>query len=48
MKLPSLSIAEMMAIVAIVALDCLVMRVRDSAPSLLFSSSADRRCKSPW
>ena len=35
-KRPSFSIAEMMAIVAIVALDCLAIRVTQPAPSLVF------------
>ena len=36
MKLPSLSIAEMMAIVAMVALDCLVIRVASSGSAIPF------------
>jgi hypothetical protein len=35
-KRPSFSIAELMAIVVIVALDCLVMRARQPAPTLIF------------
>ena len=49
MKCPSFSIAEMMVVVAIVAMDCLAIRMAGSAPANpFFSSSADCRCKASW
>ena len=46
MKHTSFSIAELMVLVAIFALDCVIMRATDPGPILVFCSRrvADARC----